>query len=373
MPVYKDPNAQNNKWYYSFSYKEGGKHKKKLKRGFKTKKEAEAAMVEAKDAMNKGSYVEPSKTSYGEFMITWLEDKRTSVKESTYLTYKNLVNNHILPSLGNIQLGKITPRDIQSLYNSIKIDEKLSSENLRKVHTVINDSLNKAAKWSMILQNPAQLVDAPKVIKKEVEVWDQDDIKKFLKVAKGSRYFNAFLLALTTGMRQGEILGLRWKDVDEENQTLSIVQTLSHKGQQLSVGAKSVAGNRRISIDENTLKELIKVKTTQKKEMIMNRPVYNEDNDLVIRTNTGAPLSPRNLLRSFYSCIEKAGVKNIRFHDLRHTHASLLLKQGVNPKIVSERLGHANVRITLDTYSHLLPNLQKETANEFGKLFYGNN
>ncbi len=170
-------------------------------------------------------------------------------------------------------------------------------------------------------------------------------------------------------MRQGEILGLRWKDIDEENRTISIVQTLSHDGKELSAGAKTDSGNRQISIDENTLGKILKLKHRTKVETVANRPLYN-DLGLVICTSVGTPLSPRNLNRSFDSIIQKAGIRKIRFHDMRHTHASLLLKQGVNPKIVSERLGHANVRITLDTYSHLLPNLQKDTADEFGKLFY---
>ncbi|TPE65923.1 tyrosine-type recombinase/integrase [Halalkalibacterium halodurans] len=370
MPVYKDDNAKTNKWYYTINYKENGKYKKKLKRGFKTKKEAEAAMVEAQDALNKGNYIEPSKELYKDFMNTWLNDKKTNIQESTFSNYKYLVEKHILPVLGDIELRKITPRDIQSLYNNLK--DQISDENIRKIHTVIKDSLNRAAKWEMILKNPATLVDAPKVSKKEIEVWDEEEIKMFLEASKDSRYYCAFLLALTTGMRQGEILGLRWKDIDVDNQTISVVQTLSHSGKKLKAGAKTDAGNRKISIDSNTLEQILKLRTKYKQEMLANRPIY-EDHDLVIRTSVGTPLSPRNLLRSFYSLIKKAEVKPIRFHDLRHTHASLLLKQGVNPKIVSERLGHANVRITLDTYSHLLPNLQKETAEQFGKLFYNSN
>ncbi|MFP3338864.1 tyrosine-type recombinase/integrase, partial [Micrococcus sp. SIMBA_131] len=124
------------------------------------------------------------------------------------------------------------------------------------------------------------------------------------------------------------------------------VQTLSHKGQELSIGTKTDSGTRRISIDSKTLSQIMKIKKRYKEELMANRPLY-EDNGLVISTNLGKPLSPRNLLRSFYAIIDKSDVKKIRFHDLRHTHASLLLKQGVNPKIVSERLGHANVRITL--------------------------
>jgi integrase len=372
MPVYKDDNAKKNKWYYAYNYKENGKYKKKIKRGFKTKKDAEAALAEITDAMNKGTYTEPNKMLFKDFMTTWLEDKKTSVKESTFDNYKYLTESFIVPQLGDTELSMLNPRQIQSLYNDLKASGRLSADNIRKIHTIINASLDKAFKWEMISRNPAALVDAPKTEKKEVEVWDQDEINAFLNAAKESRYYQAFLLALTTGMRQGEILGLRWKDIDEENQKISIVQTLSHKGQKLNTGAKTESGNRTISIDENTLSQVMKLKHLYKQELLANRPMY-KDNGLVICTSLGTPLSPRNLLRSFYSLIEKAEVKKIRFHDLRHTHASLMLKQGVNPKIVSERLGHANVRITLDTYSHLLPNLQKETAQKFGELFYSTN
>lgn len=371
MPVYKDEKAKTNKWYFTINYKENGKYKKMLRRGFKTKKEAEAAMIEAQNAMNKGTYVEPSKTLYVDFMKSWLQDKKTTVKKNTLENYSYLVNSFIVPHMGQTELSKITPREIQSLYNDLKESNKLSDENIRKIHTIINDSLNKAFRWEMIVRNPASLVEAPKVSKKEVEVWNEDEIQRFLSAARDTRYYAAFLLALTTGMRQGEILGLRWKDIDEENRTISIIQTLSHKGQELSAGTKTESGNRQISIDETTLNQLLPLKLRYKEEKMANRPLY-QDYDLVIRTSLGTPLSPRNLLRSFYSIIDKVKVKKIRFHDLRHTHASLMLKQGVNPKIVSERLGHANVRITLDTYSHLLPNLQKETADQFGKLFYSN-
>ncbi|EQB37061.1 hypothetical protein M948_09230 [Virgibacillus sp. CM-4] len=194
-----DIKKEMNKWYYSFSYKESNKHKKKLKLGFNTKKEAESAMVEAMDSMNKGTYIGPSKTLYSGFMDSWIQDKKTNVKKNTYFNYKYLVDKFIVNQLGDIELQKITPRDIQSLHNDIKEHNKLSSENLRKIHSIINNSLTKAFKWGMINKNPASLVDAPKVVKKEVEVWNQDEINKFLDKAKNSHYYHAFLLALTTG------------------------------------------------------------------------------------------------------------------------------------------------------------------------------
>ena len=256
MPVYKDPNAKKNPWYFEINYSEGGKYKKKKKRGFKTKKEAEAAMIEMQNEINKGTYIEPSKTLYSTFMADWLKDKQTKVQRRTLETYAGLVNNHILPALGHIEIAKLTPRHIQDLYNTLHETGRLSDENIQKVHTIINDSLNKAVSWGMVSKNVASVVDRPKARKKEMEVWDVEEAHAFLRVAETDRYYVAFLLALTTGMRQGEILGLRWKDVDLDAGIISITQTLSHDGKEMQVGAKTESGNRTVAIDEETIKAL---------------------------------------------------------------------------------------------------------------------
>ncbi|MCR8985980.1 site-specific integrase [Brevibacillus laterosporus] len=371
MPVYKDLNAKKNPWYFEINYSEGGKYKKKKKRGFKTKKEAEAAMFEVQNQLNKGTYIEPSKMLYSSFMEDWLKDKQTKVKKRTLETYSGLVNNHIIPSLGEIELSKLTPRHIQNLYNSLFESGRLSDENIQKVHTIINDSLNKAVSWEMIPKNVASVVDRPKARKKEMEVWEVEEAHTFLKSSEKDRYYIAFLLALTTGMRQGEILGLRWKDVNLENGIISITQTLSHDGKELQIGAKTNSGNRTIAIDAETVKEMRKVEKRYKAEKLKADPGMYEDNGLVICTIVGTPVTPRNLMRSFYRLIEKAQVKKIRFHDLRHSHATMLLKANVNPKVVVERMGWSDMKM-IDRYAHVLPNIQKETAETFGKVFFEN-
>lgn len=369
MPAYKDETAKKNKWYYSFNYKENGKYKKKLKRGFKTKKEAEAAMMEAQNAMNKGVYVQPSKTSYKDFITSWLEDKKMNIQNSTFEQYTYFIEKFVIPHLGHMELAELSPRDIQSLYNELKAENRLSEGNIRRLHTLIKSSLNKAVQWEMLLKNPANVVETPKVTKNEVKVWDETEVKKFLEAAKESRYYEAFLISLTTGMRKGEVLGLRFIDVDEKNSTFRIVQTLENTGKAFKKGAKTQAGNRSVSVDKRTMRKVLALKEKYEAEKKASGKTY-KDSGLVIRTSIGTFLSPRNLLRDFYKAIKKADVKRIKYHDLRHTHASMLLKQGVNPKIVSERLGHANIRITLDCYSHLLPNMQKDTAEAFGDSFY---
>ncbi|QGQ97079.1 site-specific integrase [Paenibacillus psychroresistens] len=381
MPAYKDDNAKGNAWFYTINLKVNGKYVQKRIRGFKTKKLAEAAMVEHKNDMNKGTYIQPSKTLFSEFMSDYLNDKQTTVKKQTLGIYSSLVNNHILPKLGSIELQQLTPRNIQDLYNDLSSAGSLCDENIQKVHSLINEALKKALAWDMVSKNVASLVARPTATKKKMVVWEDEEMRIFLKEAKSSRFYPAYYLALVSGMRQSEILGLTWKDVDFVGNRVSITQTLSHDGKEFNDGAKTDSGSRAVSIDSATMAVLKELKKFRVEEKVAAGPQLYQENSLVVCTAIGTPVNPRNLLRSFEAIVAKCNpvedgkeiqirVKKIRFHDLRHTHATMLLKQGVNVKIVSERLGHASVKITLDTYSHVLPSMQKDTAEEFGKLFY---
>lgn len=221
----------------------------------------------------------------------------------------------------------------------------------------------------MVSKNVVDLVDRPKAVKEEMQVWDNEQSLTFLKQAKTDRLYVAFLLALTTGMRQGEILGLRWKDVDLEKGILYVKQTLSHDGQKFSPLPKTAAGRRSITIPSEVIHDLKKHKSMVTDEKRACGQSYT-DNNLVVCTTLGTPQSPRNLNRTYQRLLKTVDVPKIRFHDLRHTHATLLLVQGVNPKVVSERLGHATIKITLDTYTHVLPSLKKDVAEEFGRSFF---
>ncbi|HGO9425620.1 TPA: tyrosine-type recombinase/integrase [Bacillus cereus] len=368
--VKKDQNTK--KWYFILTHgkKEDGKPRQFKKRGFKTKQEAHKAMLELEQSLTLGTYIQPNKILYKEYLLErFLEDKMTKVKKQTLNTYRWIVEKHIIPAIGDVELTKLNPMIIQGLYNKLTKEQALSDENIQKVHTLINDSLKKAERWGLIARNPAALVDRPKAVKKEITVWNVEEVRQFLKYAKKSgRYYIAFLLAITTGMRQGEILGLRWKDVDFENGCVRITQTLSSDGKDLLPYTKTKSGSRTIDLPEETV-------TALKRHWLFIRG-EREDNssynnlDLVVCTEFGTPTHKSNIRRVFKSIIKKADIPKIRFHDMRHTHATLLLLQGVNPKIVSERLGHADVRITLDTYSHLLPSMQKDTAINFGKMLF---
>ena len=243
MAVIKDKNLKSNPWYFTIEINEGGKRKRIKRRGFRTKALAEEAQRELLNELKRGLDLNASKTLYKDFMADWLRDKKTKVKPRTLETYAGLVKNHILPALGKLELGEITPRSIQNLYNDLQESGRLSGENIQKVHTIIKESLNKAAGWDMIIKNPAAAVDRPQAKAAEMLYWNDEESRQFLTVAQTDRYYHAFMLAIATGMRQGEILGLRWQDVDLKNRMISVRQILNHDGKTLEAGAKTESGN----------------------------------------------------------------------------------------------------------------------------------
>lgn len=286
MAVTKNKNVKTNPWYFTIEVNRNGKRERIKRRGFKTKKEAEAAQRALLNGLGKGLNLEESKTLYRDFMADWIRDKKTKVKQRTLDTFKGLVNNHILPTrknaqgkdvgLGELTLSDITPRHIQNLYNELQESGRLSSENIQKVHTIINESLKKAAGWNMIIKNPASVVDRPKAETAEMQYWTDEEGRQFLKAAEGDRYYGAFLLAIATGMRQGEILGLRMQDVDTKNRMISVRQTLNHNGKTFEAGAKTASGVRSIGIDKVTAIHLEKLIHRNKEEKIANADTYEK-------------------------------------------------------------------------------------------------
>ncbi len=376
MPFYKD--EKTGTYYFKINYKDNGKYKQILRRGFKGIREVKAAMVEIENQINKGTFIKPSTMLYRDFIEDWMEDKKINIKPSTWKNYANLVKNHILPmrknykekevGLGDKEIGNMTFRHIQDLINHMFKTSELSDENIQKCYALIKESLKQAKVEKKISENPAEFVKRPTSRKKEMKVWSLEEAHKFLKTAKENRYYIVFLLALTTGMRQGEILGLRWQDVDFERRIVSVTQILTHDGKGFESGAKTKAGSRPIKVDVETMKELSDHLRKSKEEKMANRSIY-QDNGLVACTSLGTPVSPRNINRSFHRLIEKANVTKIRFHDLRHTHATFLIKNRETPQSIADRMGWADTRM-IDKYAHIRPDIQEDTADMFGKTFY---
>ncbi|WP_246946149.1 site-specific integrase [Bacillus pinisoli] len=355
-------------WYYIFTLSNDnkGNRKQKKKRGFKTKKEAEKALAEAINAINKGTYIEPSVILYKDYLNQWFSTKQNGIGVQTAEVYKNYIRGRIIPNLGDYTLSKLTTIHLQSYINSLT-EEGLSSATVRKIYEIIRNSLEHAVDFELVPKNVAVKVKLPKGNKKEINVWNEEEVNKFLKVAKDDSCYIVFYLALMTGMRQGELLGLRWKDVDLNKGLIRIKQTLSHDGKTFINGAKTKSSLRTINLSTSATKVLKAHKLRVSKVKLSHGPNY-QDYDLVACTQSGTPFNPANVRRNLKRIIKAANLPDIRFHDLRHTHATILLSNGINVKVISERLGHSNIKVTLDTYSHVLPSMQEEVVLKLDEI-----
>ncbi|WP_188859918.1 tyrosine-type recombinase/integrase, partial [Oceanobacillus indicireducens] len=312
--------------------------------------------------LNDGTYIEPSKQKYKDFIDEWLENRKSNVSKNTHETYRYIIDAHIKPKLGRFQLDKLNSLAIDNFYTELDKQGK-SSATIKKVHSIIRASLEYALQYQLIKRNPASVVKPPAVKHKDIIVWDESEVIQFLDFVKDEWDYVLYHLALYTGMRKGEILGLKWGDIDFINNKIRVMRSYSRTG--FSEG-KTKNTRRVIDIDESDTEFLIKRKKEISKNKLKMGPDYN-DLDLIICRPTGDPVDVRNVNRRFDKFVERSGLPRIRFHDMRHTHATLMLKMGVPVKVVSERLGHGSIELTLNTYTHLLPSMQFEAVQTFNK------
>ncbi|MGD6896074.1 tyrosine-type recombinase/integrase [Bacillus infantis] len=355
------------KYFVMLEIGENGKRKQKKKMGFKTKKEATAYLAETQTALNKGSYIEPSKVSFKDFMNEWFTTiKKKSVRTND--TYRILIEKYVNVYFVDVPLSSLKSIHVEDFINKMH-EQGYSPATIRKVYNIITNALDYAVDKGLIIKNVAKKATLPKDNKKEMSVWTKDEVNKFLNTAKNDRLYILFVMALMTGMRQGELFGLRWRDINFETSKLTVKQTLAHNGKEFYTGAKTNAGNRSIGLSKSLIDKLMEHKELIAKEKAEMGDSYI-DQDLVFCTPMGTPLNAANIRkRLFNPLIEEAGVPQIRFHDLRHTHATSLLADGVNVKVISERLGHSNIKVTLDTYSHVLPTMQQEAVDKLNSMF----
>lgn len=342
-----------------------GKRRQKTASGFRTKKEAQAACAELITKLENNEYVEPSKKTMGEYIAEFMELRvKHNVRESTFNNQKSIVNKHIIPYFAELKLCDLVPEHLERFYN-IKLVEGLSPNYVRCMHAILSKALRTAAERGLIIKNIGALVTPPRAHDTEIKTWTFDQVNHFLHTAKDRRLFIAYVLALYTGMRRGEILGLRWNDCDLENGKISVRQALYSVSGKLVFQEPKTKGSRRvITLPDFAVASLRKHRAKQNELKLQLGEGY-DDHGLVVANNSGKPVNPSDLNVDFEYATKKAGLPRMRFHDLRHTHATLLLQLGENPKVVSERLGHSKIGITLDTYSHVLPDMQESLANNF--------
>ena len=307
--------------------------------------------------------------SLGEYIEWWLTtSKRGRVKATTYESYAREVRKHIIPGLGRIRLKSLSPAHLQSYYSS-KCESGLAPRTVHYHHTLLHQALKKAVKWGYVRRNVAAVVDPPKVQKKEMNPLSAAQVKALLEAAKGDRLEAFYLLAVSTGMRLGELQALKWADIDLRERTLSVNRTLSAtKGGPVFGPPKTPRSRRKIFLSRKSVEALRRHRERQatEKEALGDRW---HDEDLVFCSVVGTPLSRHNLgSRSFKPLLRRANLPNIRFHELRHTCATLLLSKNVHPKLVQELLGHASISTTLDTYSHVLCGMSRVVADTMDNI-----
>lgn len=357
---------KGNRYYVVLEMKDPatGKRKQKwISTGLTRKREAEAELVRIIEEHRRGEYVQPSNMTVKELLLRWLEDDaKLSVATLTYERYESIVKTHLIPHLGGIALKDLAAPMVQRYYRSA-VESGLSPTTVRQHHVVFSRAIKRGMQWGLVARNVLDGLSPPKKEDAEVEFWEQDEMTRFLEAARTSPYYVLYAVALGTGMRRGELLALQWKDIDFNEQTITVRRSLVKVGPPpVFKSPKSKSGWRLLPISPQLVRLLRRQRAKVAEDKLRLGERY-EDYDLVFCIDNGRPLRANNLIRRDYrSTIEKAGIRYINFHGLRHTHATDLLRRGVHPKIVSERLGHHSITITLDLYSHVTPQMQSDAA-----------
>lgn len=330
----------------------------------RTKAEVRVKLTKAMAEADDGLTFDAGNRTVKEYLERWLEDSaKGNIGQRTFANYRAQVSQHIIPALGTTKLKTLAPAHIQALYRQ-KLDAGLSPASVRYVHAVLHRALKQAVRWGLVPRNAAETVDLPKVARKEANALSPEEAKRFLEAAYGDRFEALYVLAITCGLRQGELLGLGWGDIDLEKGALRVARQLQRMrdGSGLAFLPTKNSKGRTVRLGPKAAEVLEKHRERQAKEKLVLGASY-QDHTLVFATTVGTPVDAQNLVnRSFKPLLKGAGLPNIRFHDLRHTCATLMLSQGVNPKVAQERLGHTDIAVTMNTYSHVLSDMQEEAA-----------
>ena len=371
------------KWAYMFDGPPDPLTRKRrqiTKSGFETEAEAWKACRKAMQQAEAGRLVRSSKRKLGEFLTDeWLPAMKHVIKPTTLASYEVYARAYVVPILGNLRLQEqLTARRLAAFYDHLltsgrtKRDGGLSPKTVRNIHVMLRKALGDATAWDYLVANPAAQVRPPRLTRRLPTVWDPGNASRFLVRAVDDRFYGLYLIAATTGMRRAELCGLRWPAVDLEGGHLLVATTrvVVRGHAQDSDETKSIRSHRRISIDPVTVEALRRRRASQDEERMAFGDQFRAT-DLVFTWEDGRPPHPDVIRQRFQRLIKRLGLPVIRLHDLRHTYATIALAAGVNPKVVSERLGHASVAFTLQQYSHVLPSVDEEAAKKVADLMLG--
>jgi integrase len=350
---------------------ENGKGRRTVTKTCATKKEALVVEAQLKTQVEQGTLTEPNRITVAHYLEEWLEKSvKVKLKRQTYELYRNIVRIYIVPTLGITQLAKLTPLAIEGLYIQLGQGEKARApQTIKNVHTVIRGSLKQAVRWRYLAHSPALDVDSPRVDNdKKVRSFDPDQAQQFLRVAANDRWGLVLVFALITGARPGEYLALLWDDLNWKEGTVRIERTLVRPkgGGWFFDTPKTKKSYRTVLLTPELLELLRQHRARQREARRVLGDTWQAKEDFMFTNDSGGPIDEKHLhKRSFKSTLAKAGLpRDFRLYDLRHTCSTLLLLAGEPAKVVSERLGHASVTTTLDTYSHVLPHLQQRATEK---------
>ena len=370
-------------WYavIDANRRDDGRRRQKWHGGFRTRREAEAALTKILGEVVSGRYVEPTKELLADWITgSWMPSMRTQLKASTWDSYDRNMQLHVLPRIGHLTLQAITPQVLNTPYADLIAEGNhhrpggLHPKTVRYLHTTLHKAFADAVDLGLLGTNPAERAKPPRPNRmepSEMRCWDAEQVRKFLVHIEGHRLQAAFHLAAMTGMRRGEVLGIRWADVDFTGGRLAVRHTLVSVAYEIKDSTPKTHQARVVDLDPGTLEQLRGHLARQQEERAAWGLGYQDCNDLVFRREDGSPVHPDSFSQTFERLSTSSGLPRIRLHDLRHSHASIALRAGVPVKVVSERLGHQDPAFTLKQYVHVIPGMQAEAAAVIAGLVQG--
>lgn len=371
----RKPRTDGGTWSYrlDLGLDDRGRRRQQEVGGFRTKKDAQAALNEALADRQRGTYSPPSKTTVREFLDEWHDGARTELALTAWTNYGQIIRRNINPYLGSKRLTDLSPIDVKRWHGTLLESGKrdgggLSVASVKLAHRILRRALADAVRWNLIVTNPAAATRVPKGEPKELTVWSADDARRFLDALADDRLIGLWTLALHTGLRRGELAGLRWSDVDLDAGTLTVAQQRTTANHQVVITTPKAKSQRQLLLAPATVAALRSHLNRQRQERLALGPDWT-DSGYVFVDEAGVEYHPHRFTKMFEDAVKKTGAPKIRLHDTRHTMASLALEAGVHPKVVQEQLGHSAIAVTLDTYSHVPQAVRRDSTDKIAGLF----
>jgi integrase len=349
-----------------------GKRKRKWHSFKGTKREAQVEKARLISEVQGGTYIEPSKITFAQFLERWLENVKPRISPRTHERYTEIVRKNIAPALGSVYLTKLRPAQIAEAYSDALTGGRrdgrggLAPTTVIYMHRLIKQALGQAVRWELLTRNPADAVDPPKAERAALTTYDMDQTAELLEALRGTRLWLPVLIAVMCGLRRGEIVALRWKHIDLYAGKMTVVESAEQTTTGVRYKPPKSGKGRSVALSEMVVEELRQHRLDQAEELLRLGGRQSAETFVYTRQD-GEPMQPRSLSQMWATT--GTGLPRVPFHNLRHTHATHMLAAGVHPKVASERLGHSRVGITLDLYSHVLPGMQEDAVERVDMVF----